>query len=380
MKRLSCFVFVVLILFPVFLTSVSGADFTKDIDCGSAVLIEASTGRVLYEKNADMRLAPASVTKIMTLLLVCEALDKGTVRLDDLVPVSEYAASMGGSQIYLKAGEKMTLSDMLKSVTVASANDSAVALAEYISGSEESFVAQMNKRARELGMENTNFENVTGLDDSVTNHYTTARDISVMSRELISRSYILKYTSIWMDTVRDGAFGLTNTNKLVRFYEGCNGLKTGYTSKAKYCVSATAKRDKMQLIAVIMAAPTSAVRNAAAASLLDFGFANYGVYTVSPAGLDSVLVKGSDIDTVGISHGQFTALVAKSDMPSVTYTVHLPEYLTAPVAQGEKVGHIEFTLNGECIGTVDLTADRGCERMGFLQILGLLFKNFLFKA
>ena len=240
------------------------AEFTAPLDCKSAVLMEASTGRVLYEKNADAALPPASVTKVMTLLLVMEAVDAGKIKLDDMVPVSEHAALMGGSQVYLKVGEEMTVEEMIKCVVIASANDCAVALAEFVAGSEEAFVTQMNARAEALGMENTHFENTNGLDDTVANDVISARDIAIMSRELIQHELILKYSSIWMDTIRNGAFGLTNTNRLVRFYSGANGLKTGSTAKAKFCISATAKRDGMQLIAVIMAAPTRDVRNHAA--------------------------------------------------------------------------------------------------------------------
>ena len=230
-------------------------EFTSALECQSAILMEASTGMVLYEKNADEALPPASVTKIMTLLLVMEAVDSGKIKLTDMVSVSENAASMGGSQVYLKVGEEMSVEEMIKCVVIASANDCAVALAEFLCGSEEAFVTQMNTRAKELGMENTNFENTNGLDDTVTNHKISARDIAIMSRELLSHELILKYSSTWMDTIRDGTFGLTNTNRLVRFYSGANGLKTGSTSRAKFCISATAKRDGMQLIAVIMAAP-----------------------------------------------------------------------------------------------------------------------------
>ena len=230
------------------------------LDCKSAILMESKTGTVLYTQNADEAMNPASVTKIMTLLLIMEALDDGRIHLSDTVTVSENAASMGGSQVYLKVGEQMILEDLLKSVVIASANDAAVALAEYLCGNVSVFVERMNQKAAALGMKNTNFENVTGLDDTAQNHVTSARDIAIMSRELIRHPTILQYSSIWMDTIRDGAFGLTNTNRLVRFYPGCTGLKTGSTSKAGFCVSVTAERGDLSLICVIMGAESRDVR------------------------------------------------------------------------------------------------------------------------
>ena len=231
----------------------------------SCILTEASTGMVLYEYNPDENLPPASVTKIMTLLVVMDAIDDGKLGWDEMVQTSEYAASMGGSQVFLKVGEEMSVSDMVKCVVVSSANDAAVALAEKVAGTEENFVAKMNERAKELGMTNTVFKNTNGLDDTDEGHLTSARDIAIMSRELITKHpKILEFSSIWMDTIRNGAFGLTNTNRLIRFYRGANGLKTGSTSKAKFCVSATAERDGMELIAVIMAADTRDARNEAA--------------------------------------------------------------------------------------------------------------------
>ena len=277
--RLSATLLVAIILcsslFPLCVSAESSLPF--DVDAKSAILIEASTGMVLYEKNADEALPPASVTKVMTLLLVMEAIDSGVLSLTDMVQTSENAAKMGGSQVYLEPGESMTVEDMLKSVIIASANDAATALAEHVARSVETFVERMNARAAELGMSNTHFENPTGLDDSVTNHVTSARDIAIMSAELMKHETVLKYTTIWMDSIRNGEFGLTNTNRLIRFYNGANGLKTGSTSKALFCISAAAKRDGMQLIAVIMASPTRDTRNEAAKKLLDYGFANYRV-------------------------------------------------------------------------------------------------------
>ena len=254
-----------------------------DIDGKSAVLMDVATGTVLYESNPHEPLAPASVTKVMTMLLIMEAIDSGKIGWDDMVTASEAAAAKGGSQIYLKVGETMRVSDMLKSIAVSSANDCACAMAEHIAGSESAFVSMMNARAAELGMKDTHFVNCTGLDDddSAKEHRTSAYDIALMSRELLkNHPMIKKYTTIWMDTVRNGTFGLSNTNKLIRFYNGATGLKTGYTSGAGYCLSASAQRDGMELIAVVMGCESSQVRNAACKSLLDYGFANFAV--ISP--------------------------------------------------------------------------------------------------
>ncbi len=264
----------------------------------SLILVEGSTGKVLYELNADESLPPASVTKIMTLLLVFEAIEEGKLRFEDPITVSEQAAKMGGSQVYLEQGEQMTVDELLKCVVIASANDAAAALAEAVSGSLESFVSDMNRRAAELGMSHSHFENTNGLDDTTTTHLTSARDIAIMSKELLKHEKIFDYTTIWMDTVRNGAFGLTNTNRLIRFYNGANGLKTGSTSKAGFCISATAKRDGMQLIAVVMGSPTRDERNATAAKLLDYGFARYEVYNTPSLTQETLPVLGGKKDSV----------------------------------------------------------------------------------
>ena len=354
------------------------AELSGQYDAKSVILIEAQTGKVLYEDNADEPLPPASVTKIMTLLLICEALERGDIKLTDEVPVSENAASMGGSQVFLKVGEKMTVDEMLKSITVASANDCAVAMAEFIAGSEASFVSRMNERAEQLGMTNTCFENPTGLDDTTKKHLTSARDIAIMSRELMKHSVIFDYTTIWMDTIRNGQFGLTNTNKLIRFYDGANGLKTGSTAKAKFCISAAAKRDGMQLICVVMASSTSSARNECAKLLLDHGFANYGMVNYSPANLPPIAVKGAVTDEISVSHTGFSTLLGKSDTKKVTYEIDVPESLTAPIEKGQTVGSIKYILNGEVIGKSDITADSDAPRIGFFQMLTYMIKSFLF--
>ncbi len=346
------------------------------VDCKSAVLMEASTGKTLYEQNPAESMPPASVTKIMTLLLVMEAIDAGQVSMDDIVTASAHAASMGGSQIFLKEGEQMSVRDMVKSVVIASANDAAVALAEHIAGSEEAFVARMNERARELGMVSTNFENTNGLDDTAQNHVTSAADIAIMSRALIAHPDILTYSSIWMDTIRDGAFGLTNTNRLVRFYRGCNGLKTGSTQKAGFCISVTAERDGMTLICVIMGAESRDVRNAAATKLLDWGFATYGLYTAKADRLPSLRVTGGERDEMTVEYPTFTAVLPKADIGSVEMSVHVPESVSAPIQAGEAVGKVSFSCRGESIGEVPITATETVERIRFWTLWRRMLQGF----
>lgn len=341
----------------------------------SVILIEASTGMVLYENNADERLPPASVTKIMTLLLVMEAVDSGTIKLTDMVQVSSNAASKGGSQVFLEPGEEMSVDELIKCVAVASANDAAVALGEFVAGSEEGFVDRMNSRAKELGMQNTHFENATGLDDSVTDHLTTARDIAIMSRELMSHETILNYTTIWMDSIRNGAFGLTNTNRLIRFYSGANGLKTGSTSKALFCISAAAKRDGMQLIAVIMGAPTRDVRNEIAKKLLDYGFANYKYVSYQEGNVRNVPVIGGVKNECNLRKNGFAAVLPKNS-GAVTENVILPEYISAPVSEGDIIGEIQYTSNGEVIGKSDIVASESVEKISYFGLLGRLVLKF----
>ena len=356
------------------------AEFTAPLECRSAVLMEASTGRVLYEKNADEALPPASVTKIMTLLLVMEAIDAGKIGLDDMVPVSEHAASMGGSQVYLKVGEEMSVEEMIKCVVIASANDCAAALAEFVAGSEDAFVAQMNARAEALGMENTHFENTNGLDDTVRNHVISARDIAVMSRELIRHELILKYSSIWMDTIRNGAFGLTNTNRLVRFYSGANGLKTGSTAKAKFCISATAKRDGMQLIAVIMAAPTRDVRNNEAKQLLDFGFANYGVYTDDGGTPAPIRATGGVSDFCALRCDGISAVLEKEKIAKITKRLDLPEFVRCPVRAGDVLGRMIYECDGEVVGAADVRAENDIDEIGFWGLFARILGGFCLKG
>lgn len=355
--------------------SVEGNEF----DCKSAILMEAETGRVLYTQNADEALPPASVTKVMTLLLVMEAIDSGRISLDDIVVTSERAASMGGSQIFLEVGERMSVEDMLKSVIIASANDAACALAEFCEGSEAAFVEKMNRRAGELGMVNTHFENTNGLDDSVTNHLTSARDIAIMSRELIRHKKILEYSSIWMDTVRGGAFGLTNTNRLVKYYSGCTGLKTGSTDKAGFCISATAQRNGVSLICVVMGAKTRDIRNSIATSLLDRGFAQYEMYSSQGQRLEGIPVTGSVSGQASAEFGDFYYLVPKGRSGAVKKSVILNDDLCAPLCEGDVIGRVIFSLDGTDIGAVDIKACEDVERIGYFLLLGRAISRFFMK-
>lgn len=349
------------------------------LTCKSAVLMEASTGKILYAKNADEALPPASVTKVMTLLLIMEEIDSGRLNYTDTVTASAKAASMGGSQIYLKEGESMTVEDLLKSVVIASANDAAVALAEHIAGSEEAFVDRMNKRAEELGMTATNFENTNGLDDTTENHVTSARDIAIMSRELIKHRKIFDYSSIWMDTIRNGTFGLTNTNRLVRFYKGATGLKTGSTSKAKFCISATACRDGMDLICVIMAADTRDVRNEEAKKLLDWGFANYELFTAPAESLGNIKVMGGTESTVGAERADFSCVVSKGEASKIEKLTELPEAIPAPVEKGSVIGKTTFKIGDRVIGESDVVSTADVQKIGFWELFGRILKGFFIK-
>ena len=356
----------------------SAAPSGPETAAASAVLMEKESGAVLYEKDARQKLEPASVTKIMTLLLIMEALDSGRIARDDMVTVSAYAAGMGGSQVYLKEGEQMSVSELLKCITVVSGNDAAVAMAEYLSGSEAAFVAEMNLRARELGMADTNFVNCTGLPAE--GHVTSAWDIALMSRELIEKHPdIRRYTTIWMDSIRDGAFGLTNTNRLVRFYQGATGLKTGSTDSALYCVSATAERDGMELIAVVMKSPTSAQRFESAKAMLTFGFANYTLVDARPSeALPPVEVALGAVDQVQPVLGQTTRiLVEKTQVNEVTTAVRLTEGVEAPVEAGQKLGELVVSVAGEERQTIPLVAAQAVERITlpgiFLRFMERIF-------
>ena len=338
----------------------------------STVLMDVATGTVLYEANSHEALPPASVTKVMTMLLIMEAIDGGNIRWEDTVTASEAAAAKGGSQIYLKVGETMTVKDMVKSIAVSSANDCACAMAEHLYGSEGAFVEQMNKRAKELGMKDTTFVNCTGLDDApeAANHKTSAYDIALMSRELLkNHPDIKKFTTIWMDTVRDGAFGLANTNKMVRFYSGCTGLKTGFTTGAGYCLSASAQRDGMELIAVVMGSKTSQDRFAACKSMLDYGFANYALYTPTLEKMAEVpVVLGKAPSAAAVPAEVPALLVQKGQLASITSEVTLDESVTAPVSQGQRLGTLTIRTGEQVLREVPLVAEAAVVRKSWGDI------------
>ena len=335
----------------------------------SALLMDVATGTILYEQNAHEPLAPASVTKVMTMLLIMEAIDSGKIKWDDSVTASEAAAAKGGSQIYLKVGESMSVSDMVKSIAVSSANDCACAMAEHLAGSESAFVELMNARARDLGMADTHFVNCTGLDDDpeAASHRTSAHDIAIMSRELLkNHPDIKKYTTIWMDTVRNGAFGLSNTNKMVRFYDGCTGLKTGFTNGAGYCLSASAARNGLELIAVVMGSNTSAERFAAAKSMLDYGFANFALYEPEipeDAVVPVSLGKFSTVSAVPSESVQL--LVEKNQISSITAEVELEPMVTAPVSMGQRLGTLTIKSQEQVLKEIPLVASEPVERLNW---------------
>lgn len=350
---------------------VQGEESTAHIDAPSGILVEAGTGEILFEKDAHTHLPPASVTKIMTMLLIVEALDDGRITLDDTVTVSEHAASMGGSQVYLAPNERMSVHEMLKSIAVASANDACVAMAEHLCGSEEAFVGAMNAKAEELGMTDTHFDNCCGLDSDT--HYTSAYDIALMSRALLAHERIRSYTTIWMDTIRDGQFGLTNTNKLVRFYDGATGLKTGFTSKALYCVSASAVRGGMELIAVVMHADSSAHRNADASGLLNYGFANYALVRMdgADAPADIPVKLGKEKSCVCALSPDDALLVRRRDAGKIEKELSLVSSLTAPVEKGQKVGEVRYSMDGKILKTVPVLARFAVEK----RTLGEIFED-----
>lgn len=372
MKKVICFFICVCFMMQSVAVFAEG-NTDLGLNAKSAILMEESTGNILYESNPDERLPIASVTKVMTMLLIMEAVDSGKISLDDMVTVSENAMSYGGSTMFLETGEQLTVNDMLKGIAVASANDGCVAMAEHLADSESAFVDMMNERAKELGMENTHFMNTNGLDED--DHYSSARDVAIMSRELMKHETIFNYTSIWMDTLRGGKFQLANTNKLIRFYDGANGLKTGSTSKALCCLSAAAKRNDMQLIAVVLGAPTSAERFASAKSLLDYGFANYAVNTQITAGdeVQKIAVeKGVDKEVDVVAGDSCSTLVKKGQEDNITKEIKIDETITAPIEAGQKIGTMTISRDGEVIADIDLNASSAVEKKG----IGLIIKDF----
>jgi len=364
------------LLFPLF---PAARAVELDIPAPSAVLMDAATGQVLYEKNSHERLRPASVTKIMTLLLVMEALENGQLSWDQPVTASASACAKGGSQVYLEEGEQMSMDEMLKSVVVSSANDCATALAEAVAGSEAVFAQRMNERAAQLGMNDTHFVNCTGLDDApeAAEHLTTAYDIALMSRELLKHDAVRKYTTIWMDTVRGGKFGLSNTNKLVRFYDGTTGLKTGFTHAAGHCLSATAKRDGMELIAVVLNCASSSDRFESAKALLDYGFASYALaLPETPSELGEVRVRLGEQDVIyPVVRETEPVLLEKRLQSSLTTAVELEEEVTAPVEKGQRLGSLTIRAGDEVVASVPIVAPERVERLSWWQLTARILKN-----
>ena len=370
MKRMVWLMVIAALLIGIFPMQAQAVDL--NVAGKSALLMDVATGTILYEHNAHEPLAPASVTKVMTMLLIMEAIDSGKIHWDDTVTASEAAAAKGGSQVYLKVGETMTVSDMVKSIAVSSANDCACAMAEHLAGSESAFVELMNGRAKELGMNDTHFVNCTGLDDSeeAKNHLTSAYDIALMSRQLLKyHPSIKQFTTIWMDTVRDGAFGLSNTNKLIRFYNGATGLKTGFTSGAGYCLSASAERDGMELIAVVMGCETSQDRFAACKSMLDYGFANFALITPQLNDAASVPVTLGAAESVDVIPGEDTALlIDKSQKGMISTDITLDESVAAPVSRGQKLGTLTIKAGEQVLAQIPLVAQEAVPRLTFWQI------------
>ena len=370
MRKLIC-----LVLAAALLAVPAGA---AEYEAKSWLLMDAATGTVLDAANEHERLAPASVTKVMTLLLIMEAIDSGQLAWDDMVTASEAAAAKGGSQVFLQVGERMSVADMVKSIAVSSANDCACAMAEHLAGSEAAFVERMNEKARELGMHDTNFVNCTGLDDDdhAKEHRTSAHDIALMSRELlVHHPDIKQYTTIWMDSIRDGTVGLSNTNKLVRFYTGCTGLKTGFTSGAGYCLSASAERDGMELIAVAMGAETSQKRNDACRGMLDYGFANFAHYTPEPpAGAAVPVLLGRAESVTAVLEAGGPLLVKKADLSRITARTELLPQISAPVASGDRLGEVTVACGDEVLAVLPLVAQCAVERLTwtdlFAELLG----------
>jgi len=381
MLKILCFILSFLLIFSMPVSAETEGEGKNDalsLSAASAVLIDAKSGKVLYEADADVKSPPASITKVMSLILIFEAIENGQFSFDTVLTCSETAAALGGSQIWLEPGETMSVHDLLKAVAVVSANDATVLLAEAVAGSEESFVALMNEKAKALGMNNTNFENSTGLDSE--NHYSSAYDVAVMSAELLKHKKITEYSTIWMDSLRNGESELVNTNRLVKFYEGCTGLKTGTTSKAGYCLSASAERDGLSLIAVVMSAPSSNDRFSSAQKLLNFGFENYKNIEIKPDQTEKMYTevkKGTKKKVELEAVGNISALVKKSVKGEVEMQAVYPETLTAPLKKGSKVGEIVYTLNGEQLGTIPITLKEDISKLTvFSAFKGLLLSLF----
>ena len=354
-----------------------------EVEAKSALLMDVATGTVLYEHNAHEKRSPASVTKVMTMLLIMEAIDSGKIGWGDTVTASEAAAAKGGSQVFLKAGETMTVEEMVKSIAVSSANDCACAMAEHLSGSESAFVEAMNARAKELGMEDTHFVNCTGLDDGAdaAEHKTSAHDIALMSRELLkNHPDITKFTTIWMDTIRNGQFGLSNTNKMVRFYNGCTGLKTGFTSGAGYCLSASAEREGLHLIAVVMGCESSQKRFTACKSMLDYGFANFALVQPEIPEIAAIPVKLGIADSVtAVPAGDGKMLIDKAQKSTVTTEVTLEQEVTAPVSHRQRLGTLTVKAGEQVLAEIPMVAETAVEKLTFGQMYLRILKKVCMK-
>ncbi len=384
MKKIICIIISVFMILSMSLIAFAEKEtIVGNLSAKSAILMEISTGKVLMELNADEKLSPASITKVMTLLLVFEALEEGKISLNDRVTASKNASSKGGSQIWLKEGEVMTVHELLKATVIASANDACTALGEYIAGDETAFVSMMNERAKSLGMKNTCFENCSGLDDTVTNHYSTARDVAIMSRELMKYEKVKDYTTIWMDSLRNGETQLVNTNKLVRYYEGATGLKTGTTSKAGYCVTATAERDGMELVAVVLGSDNSKERFEDAKKMLSWGFANYSIY--KPQIDNSLITKvkvfyGVENFAKTIVEAPKPILIEKKMKDNITQRVDMCVDVEAPVEKNQTLGKIYFEIDDEIIGECAILSENRVEKRDTWFIFLLLWSSFTKKS
>lgn len=380
MKKIISILLCFLMIMPLSITAYAQNNtLTDSLSAKSVVLMEMSSGEILLSKNPDEKLPPASITKIMTMLLVMEALDSGKIKLDDIVTTSKNASSKGGSQIWLKEGEQMTVNEMLKATAIGSANDACTALGEHVAGGETEFVAMMNKRAKELGMNNTNFENPSGLDDTTENHYSTARDVAIMSCELMKHEKIKEYTTVWMDSLRNGETELVNTNRLVRFYEGTTGVKTGTTSKAGYCVSASAKRDGMELVAVVLGSDNSTERFEDAKKLLNWGFANYTVYqpTVDTSLITNVNVLfGKENIIAPVTKEIKQILIKKGTEDKITQRVDICLDVEAPVEKGQKLGTVYFETDGKVIASCPIINENYVERRNWFFVFCALWSSF----
>lgn len=376
LKRMCFFVLCFVLALPI---SAKAEEINSDrIDTKAYLLMEQTSGRVLAEYNADDELPIASVTKIMTMLLIMEAVDSGVIKLDDMVTVSDNAMSYGGSTMFLETGEQLTVNDMLKGIAVASANDGCVAMAEHLAGSEAAFVDKMNTRAKELGMTHTKFKNTNGLDEE--GHFSSARDVAIMSQELLKHKIITDYTSIWMDELRGGKFQLANTNKLIRFYSGANGLKTGSTSEALCCLSASAVRNDMQLIAVVLGSSTSEKRFSSAKAILDYGFANYRtekLVTKSDSVCDVTINNGVKDTISAVAKEDKWLLCDKNDKNEIQKQIYVDNELLAPINENDVIGHIEFTSNGKVIDKVDLLSGEYVAKKTYTQIVRDLVASFV---